>query len=293
MISIIIPSYNNLPYLRKCIESIDKNSFYDNEILVHINEGKDGSIQYIKDNNIKFTHSNINIGLCRACNKIGKKSKFDLILYSHDDMYFLPEWDRFLIEEVQQLKTNKFYLSSIMINGDPKLKGHLNLNAGDTIDNFDEKYLLENYEKLEHPDFNGSTWAPHLIHKDLWEKVGGFSHEFSPGAGSDPDLNLKLWNEGVRIFKCLNRSRVYHFGSVTIRKKKDNEFKKNQGSRANKIFLLKWGFSIRFFKKYYLKSHYIHNEDLSEPNKNIPYYFDLLKDKIAYYYYKIISKDIK
>ena len=53
------------------------------------------------------------------------------------------------------------------------------------------------------------------------------------------------------------------------------------------------GLSIRFFKKYYLKSHYIHNEDLSEPNKNIPYYFDLLKDKIAYYYYKIISKDIK
>ena len=51
MISIIIPTYNNLPYLRKCIESIGKNSFYDNEILVHINEGKDGSIQYIKDNN--------------------------------------------------------------------------------------------------------------------------------------------------------------------------------------------------------------------------------------------------
>ena len=289
MISIIIPTYNNLPYLRKCIESIKKNSFYDNEILVHINEGKDGSIQYIKSINIKFTHSNINIGLCRACNKIAKKSKFDLILYSHDDMYFLPEWDKFLIEKVQQLKTNKFYLSSIMINGDPKLKGHLNLNAGDTIDNFNEKYLLDNYNKLEHPDFNGSTWAPHLIHKDLWKKVGGFSDEFSPGAGSDPDLNLKLWNEGVRIFKCLNRSRVYHFGSVTIRKKKDNEFKKNQGSRANKIFLLKWGYSIKFFKKYYLKSHYIHNENLTDPKKNFFYYFDLLKNKIAYYYYKIFS----
>ena len=293
MISIIIPTYNNLPYLRKCIESISKNSFYNNEILVHINEGKDGSIQYVKDNNIKFTHSNFNIGLCKACNKIAKKSKFNLILYSHDDMYFLPEWDKFLIEKVQQLKTNKFYLSSIMINGDPKLKGHLNLNAGDTIENFNEKYLLDNYKKLEHPDFDGSTWAPHLIHKEMWERVGGFSEEFSPGAGSDPDLNLKLWNEGVRIFKCLSRSRVYHFGSVTIRKKKNNEFKKNQGSRANKIFLLKWGFSIKFFKKYFLKSHYIHNENLSEPKKGILFYFDLLKDKIAYCYYKIVSKNTK
>jgi hypothetical protein len=176
-----------------------------------------------------------------------------------------------------------------MINGDPKLNGHLNLNAGDTIENFDENFLLENYKKLDHPDFEGSTWAPHLIHKKLWNKVGGFSEEFSPGAGSDPDLNMKLWNEGVRIFKCISQSRVYHFGSVTIRKKKEMEFKKNQGSRANKIFLLKWGYSIKFFKKYYLKSHYIHNENLTDPNKNFFYYFDLLKNKIAYYYYKIFS----
>ncbi len=293
MISIIIPSYNNLLYLKKCIESINKNSFYKNEILVHINQGSDGTIEYIKDSNIKFTYSSTNIGLCIACNKISKKSKFDLILYSHDDMYFLPNWDKILIEKVKELKTNKFYLSSIMINGDPRLNGHLNLNAGDTIDNFDEKYLLENYKKLKHPDFDGSTWAPHLIHKDLWEKVGGFSEEFSPGAGSDPDLNLKLWNKGVRIFKCLNQSRVYHFGSITIRKKKNSEFKKNQGSRANKIFLLKWGFSIRFFKKHYLKSHYIHNENLSDPKKDFIFYFDLLKDKIAFYYYRIISKDTK
>ena len=293
MISIIIPTYNNLSYLKKCIESINRNSFYKNEILVHINQGNDGTIKYIKDSNIKFTHSIENIGLCLACNIISKKSEFDLILYSHDDMYFLPNWDKVLIEKVQELKTKKFYLSSIMINGDPKLKGHLNLNAGDTIDNFNEKYLLDNYKKLKHPDFDGSTWAPHLIHKDLWEKVGGFSEEFSPGAGSDPDLNIKLWNEGVRIFKCLNQSRVYHFGSVTIRKKGINEFKKNQGSRANKIFLLKWGFSIRFFKKYYLKSHYIHNENLSDPKKGIFYHFDLLKDKIAFYYYRIVSKDTK
>ena len=58
-----------------------------------------------------------------------------------------------------------------MINGDPKLKGHLNLNAGDTIKNFDENFLLNNYKKLEFNDFQGSTWAPHLIHKELWKKL--------------------------------------------------------------------------------------------------------------------------
>ena len=100
MISIIIPTYNNLLYLRKCIESINKNSFYKNEILVHINEGNDGTIEYIEDLNIKFTHSKTNIGLCSGCNIISRKSKFDLILYSHDDMYYLPNWDKILIDKV-------------------------------------------------------------------------------------------------------------------------------------------------------------------------------------------------
>mgnify|MGYP001218091452 CR=1 FL=1 len=290
MISIIIPSFNNLDYLRLCVESLEKNSYYKNEILVHANEANDGTLEYLKSKNIKYTHSKTNIGLCLACNLIAKKSTFDYILYSHDDMYFLPDWDLILIKEVISIKTKNFYLSSIMINGDPNLNGHLNLHAGDTVENFNENFLLDNYKKLHHENFQGSTWAPHLIHKDLWFKVGGFSEEFSPGAGSDPDLNLKLWNEGVRIFKCIGTSKVYHFGSVTIHKKGNSIFKKNQGSVANKIFLLKWGISIKFFKKYYLKSHYFHNEILTGPKRNILYYFDLMKDKISYYYYKNFSK---
>ena len=179
-----------------------------------------------------------------------------------------------------------------MINGDPKLNGHLNFNAGETVDKFDENLLLNNYEKLHHDDFQGSTWAPHLIHRDIWNKVGGFSEEFSPGAGSDPDLNMKLWNIGVRFFQCLGKSKVYHFGSVTIRKKNINLFKKNQGSKANKIFLLKWGISIKTFKKFYLKANSIHNNKLTSPDKNIIYLISIIKDKISFIYYKIL-KNIK
>ncbi len=288
MISITIPTYNNVNYLKLCINSIEKNSHFNNEILIHINDGSDGTLEFIKQKKLKFTHSPINEGLCVGMNKASKLSKFDYILYAHDDMYFLPNWDLFLIEETKLLKTNKFYLSSIMINGDPKLNGHLNLNAGDTIDNFDEKYLLENYASLKHGDFQGSTWAPHLIHKDLWNEVGGFSEEFSPGLGSDPDFNMKLWKSGVRIFKCLNKSRVYHFGSITIHKKKSS-LKKKHGSIANKIFLLKWGITIKFFKQYYLKSHILHNENLIGPNKNIFYYIDLIKNRLVYYYHKVFS----
>ena len=48
MISIIIPSFNNKDYLSLCIESLEKSSHYKNEILVHVNEGVDGTIDLLK-----------------------------------------------------------------------------------------------------------------------------------------------------------------------------------------------------------------------------------------------------
>ena len=69
MFSIIIPTFNNLDYLKLCIKSIKKNSFKNHEIIVHVNEGSDGSLEYVKKNNIKYSYSKKNIGLCSAINK--------------------------------------------------------------------------------------------------------------------------------------------------------------------------------------------------------------------------------
>ena len=49
MFSIIIPTFNNLKYLKLCIKSIKKNSQFNHEIIIHINEGIDGTLEYLKD----------------------------------------------------------------------------------------------------------------------------------------------------------------------------------------------------------------------------------------------------
>ena len=77
----------------------------------------------------------------------------------------------------------------------------------------------------------------------MWKKVNGFSEEFNPGDCSDPDFNMKLWKEGVRIFKGINDFKVYHFSSITIRKNKG--IRQNRGE---KTFLKKWGITHKFFK---------------------------------------------
>ena len=284
MFSIIIPTFNNIQYLKKCIESIRNNSTYNHEIIPHVNEGSDGTIDYLKENNIKYTFTNYNSGICKGMNMAAKKANTEFILYAHDDFYFCPKWDLVLKSELDKIKHKNFYLSGTMVNN-----GQITLDCGSNLETFNEKKLLSEISNANYYDFQGSTWAPHLIHKETWDKVGGFSEEFFPGTGSDPDLNMKLWKEGVRIFKGINDFKVYHFGSIVTRKYKNHPtIKTESGSRGAKIFLLKWGITIKFFKKFILNSDTEYLGELKNPKKNINYLLQLTFCKLNYLYTKYI-----
>ena len=287
MFSILIPSFNNLKYLKLCINSIKKNSKFSNQIVVHVNIGDDGTLDYLINNNIEYTKTIYNSGICEGINKAATLAKFDYFLYSHDDFYFCPNWDFILKNEIDIIGHNKFYLSGTMMHN-----GQIPFNCGELVENFDEKKFLEKYKDYNYFDFQGSTWAPSLIHRDIWDNVGGFSEEYFPGTGSDPDFNMKLWNIGIRIFKGLNNFKVYHFGSIVLRKKINMISKKNYGSIGAKIFLLKWGITIKFFKKFYLKSNTTYLNSLTNPIKDFNYYFNLVICKLNYFYIKFFYKKL-
>ena len=294
MFSIIIPTLNNLDYLKLCIKSIKKNSYYNHEIIVHANIAEDGTLDYLKENKIKYTHTSYNSGIPEGVNIAASKATTKYIVYGHDDFYFLPGWDTAFFKEIKSFSNNLFYLSGTMVQN-----GQVVLDCGDKLENFNEEKILNEHKNIKYYDFQGSTWAPHLIHKEIWDKIGGFSEEYFPGTGSDPDLNMKLWNIGVRIFKGLQDCKVYHFGSIVTRKFKDKNMKTESGSKGDKIFLKKWGFKIKFFTKFYLRGCiskngriYCNKFDgpLQSPKKNINYFYNLFLSKIALFYYKFILK---
>ena len=53
-LSIIIPSLNNLEYLKILISSIEKNSLYNHEIIVHVNENLDNTSIYLEEKKNKI-----------------------------------------------------------------------------------------------------------------------------------------------------------------------------------------------------------------------------------------------
>ena len=229
LFSILIPSWNNLAFLKLCVASIRKNSTYAHEILIHVNDGSDGTLEWVKAEGLKYTHSAENIGVCYALNGLRPLVTTDYVLFMNDDMYVLPDWDAALYDEIQAIGHKMFFLSATLIQ--PRKFFCKSViapaNFGESVDTFEEERLLREYRDLKHGDWQGATWPPNIVHRDLWDLVGGYSVEYSPGI--------------VRLFKGVDRSRVYHFEARST-----HRIVKNDGSLQ---FLRKWGITSSSFMR--------------------------------------------
>jgi glycosyltransferase involved in cell wall biosynthesis len=245
--SILIPTWNNLAYLELCIKSIQQHSSFNHELIILINEGNDGTVDWVKNQpDLTYIHYTENMGICHTLNAGAAMATTDYILYLNDDMYVLPEWDVALAEEVENIGHTRFFLSATMI--EPTNTGNACVvvkDFGNNLENFKKEELLKSFSNLEKQDWAGATWPPNLLHIDSWKAVGGMSIEFSPGMYSDPDLSMKLWQHGIRYFKGVGKSKVYHFGTKSTGRVKQN--------KGRETFIKKWGITPGDFTKYYLR----------------------------------------
>jgi glycosyltransferase involved in cell wall biosynthesis len=244
MISIVIPSWNNLPFLKLCVESLRKNSQFKHEILVHINDGSDGTLEWVKSQGIKYTQTDKNVGVCLAVNHLVSQASHDWVLYMNDDMVAAPGWDSAFAEAIASVDTDLCLFFGTIIqseNGGNDII--IKQNFGESPAVFDEKQFLQGYLSDTRGDMEGAASQPTLVHKKWWNMVGGYSLEFSPGMSSDDDLLMKFWVAGCRNFRIVGASRFYHFGSIST-----GRIKHNQGGH---IFATKWGITqIEFHRRY-------------------------------------------
>ena len=274
MFSILIPTWNNLDLLKLCVRSIRQNSAYPHQIIVHVNDGSDGSLAWVQEQGITHTASPTNIGICLAVNEAAMHAKLDYILYLNDDMYCCPGWDAALVNKMSVLDTDLFMLSGTMIEPVPSSNPCVIVkDYGRSPDQFAEQDLLANLPGHRKPDWCGATWPPTLVSKRWWFMVGGYSSEFSPGMSSDNDFSMKLWHAGCRIYLGVGDSLVYHFQA-----KSTGRIKKNNGGKQ---FLHKWGIRQSVFDRYFLRRGTLAaGITLAEPEATLNFRWQLLRSSL-------------
>ncbi|MBR6021306.1 MAG: glycosyltransferase family 2 protein, partial [Kiritimatiellae bacterium] len=245
--SILVPTWNNLEYLKLCVEGIRRFSARRHQIVLHVNEGSDGTLEWARAEGLAYTHTAENTGICWGVNAARTLARGKYLVYMNDDMVPCPGWDTALEREIGRAPGDWFCLSATMIEPYPTRSKPVvaPVSFGLAPETFEADRLAREAGGLAKRNWAGSTRPPTVLPTALWDMVGGYSTELSPGLYSDPDFTMKLWQAGVRWFMGVGDSLVYHFVSKTL-----SRLKPNDGRRQ---FLRKWGISAKVFQNWYLR----------------------------------------
>ena len=95
---------------------------HKHQIIVHVNEGKDGSLEWIKkQKEISYSYSSENCGVCYGFNLASHTADSPYLVFIDDDLYLCPDWDELLLAEIKKMPDEKWCISSTMI--EPTDKG--------------------------------------------------------------------------------------------------------------------------------------------------------------------------
>jgi glycosyltransferase involved in cell wall biosynthesis len=255
MISYCIPSKNNLRYLKLAIESIKKNSHYDdNEILVYVDQDDDGTSQWLKDNDIRFilNDSGVCNGIGYAYDTLFKNAKNDLVVAFHADMVLGIDADKNLFKHHKRgsVVCSTRIEPPLHPPGPEKVVKDFGMWPEDfkwkEFDEFVKEFATQNENKTA-----GSSFAPWLI--DRRDHLGHDPIFLS--VFEDADLFRRFVLAGYHMVQSWD-SLVYHLtcrGGQFLGAEKMEDFKKKDHLwlRNNQIsmveYIRKWG---GFFKEY-------------------------------------------
>lgn len=157
LISVIMPVYNGMPFLKQAVESILEQSYKNFELIIVDDKSTDSSLSFakkIKDKRVKIIRNLKNLGIANSLNIAITSSKGNYIARMDSDDISLPER---LEKQLKFLQKNK----SISICGS---FAYLINDKGETIGtkkypvkNKDLKKALNFYSPIIHPTFFGRT----------------------------------------------------------------------------------------------------------------------------------------
>jgi O-antigen biosynthesis protein len=237
--SIILLTYNGLPYTRKCIESIRTYTMPNvYEIIVVDNGSTDGTVEWLRaQSDIQVIYNKENAGFPKGCNQGMALATGDNLLLLNNDTFVTPRWlDQLLsclysddlIGGVGPVTNNAAYYSALQAP----------YRTLEEMISFAEQFNRSDPSKWEERiKLIGFCL---LIKREIYDIVGCLDERFSPGNFEDDDYCLRIRQAGYRLMFCTDTF-IHHEGSVSFRDDPQAFYALMQ-TNSHK-FAQKWGFS--------------------------------------------------
>ena len=251
MISIVIPSYNNLRHLKNAYKSV--RTYYIDVELILIDDGSDdGTIEWLQslnDDNLIFWREERRIGHTILYDKGIDKANNDVVGILHADMYIAPNYVENLLKH---LKPGKVVCATRV---EPPLhppgKEKIIQDFGQDFDSLkiDSFYKFSEEEMSRSKDqITKGMFAPWILYKADFQSIGGHDPVFAPFPYEDSDIFQRWILAGYELIQSRD-SLVYHLTCRGHRwnkeiGKNDDEFSKFE-NKSRKNYIRKWGSWIK------------------------------------------------
>lgn len=248
MISLIIPSYNNLQHLKNVYASIQKHAS-EAEIILLDDGSNDGTWDWIQQQDCIKYRSEERVGHTILYDKGIEMVTNEIVGILHADMIIGPNYVENLIKHLEPGKV--VCATRIEPPLHPEGKEKIIYDFGmdfDTlnIDEF-EKFVLEAQSKFKDQTTRG-MFAPWVLYKSDFQSIGGHDPLFAPFPYEDSDIFQRWILAGYELIQSRDAF-VYHLTCRGHRWNeqigKDDEYYKIVSQKAARNYLRKWGSWIK------------------------------------------------
>ena len=254
MISIIIPSHNNLRHLKNAYASIKKHAPSIEVILID-DASNDGSWEWMQE----LKQSDENLVVLKISNErlghtilydIGiDNSKYDIVGIMHADMILGPNYVENMIKHLKKgtVVAGTRIEPPLHPAGNEKIIQNFGLDFDDLdIPAFEEFCIKQ--QAINKDETSRGMFAPWIIYKEDFLKMGGHDHIFAPFPYEDSDIFERWILSGYKLIQSRDAF-VYHLTCRghrwTDQVGKDDDFFKRASQRAAREYLRKWGSWIK------------------------------------------------
>lgn len=256
-ITFVIPSRNNLEFIKIAYNSIKKLKYAKHDILILNDASTDGTSEWLEsleDDNL-LVHTNDGperVGIVGMFDKGIEMAKTDIIFAFHADMVAGPDLDMHVLRYLQPgtVVTATRVEPPLHPSGPEKITENFGIEA----DEFDckkwEEWCIA--PKMSAGQVTEGIFAPWCMYKKDFLEVGGHDELFAPQSKEDSDLFNRFSTAGYKFIQSWD-ALVYHFTS------RGSRFNKHSGGAAGKNskewlyttnknmknFVRKWGSNIK------------------------------------------------
>jgi glycosyltransferase involved in cell wall biosynthesis len=245
MITFCIPSKNNLRYLKPCIKSIKDNSYFPNEILVYVDQDKDGTVEWLETQDVNFiiNASDTPKGIGHAYDTMFKQADREYVIAFHADMILGPHADKYMLD----IKTKNNIVCATRI--EPPLHPPGQEKIVQDFGMWPEDLKMEEFKNFVRDNASDkitkSIFAPWLIRKDqhlghdpIFRSVFEDADLFRRFKLQGYDL-IQSWSAMVYHLTCRG-GQFAHAEKMEDFQKKDEAWQINNSISMNE-YIRKWG----------------------------------------------------